>query len=281
MFRELRLELENKPFLTDKGEIIRNLSELLIKAVKTDGKVGIAFSGGVDSSLIALIASKLKMDFRLYSVGLEGSKDIEKASELAIKMGWPLRIKKYTKDEALELIKKVVNILKTDDPVKVGVGCVVYGVLELAKQDGIKTVLGGLGAEEIFAGYERHIRYGKDYEHVQEELWAGLNGLEERDLSRDDAIADYFGIKLKAPFLDDSLVRYAMQIDPKLKINKDEKKIILMETAVFLGLDKEYAFRKKMAAQYGSKFDRIIFRLAHKKGFKLKREFLRSLINSN
>ncbi|MBI2109873.1 hypothetical protein HYT58_01720, partial [Candidatus Woesearchaeota archaeon] len=215
MFKELRLDLENKPFLTNKEDIINNLSKLLINAVETKGTVGIAFSGGVDSALMALIASKLKMDFILYCVGLEGSKDLEKASKLADQMKWPLKIKKYDKEEALYVIRKVVGILKTDDPVKIGVGSVLYGVLEMAKRDGIKIVLGGLGSEEIFAGYERHVKYGKDYENVQEELWAGLDGLEERDLSRDDAVAEHFGIRLKTPFLDDKLVRYAMQIDPR------------------------------------------------------------------
>jgi asparagine synthetase B (glutamine-hydrolysing) len=277
MFEALRKELEGEKSISDKKSILERLEILLKNAVKTDGKVGIAFSGGVDSSLMALIADKLGMDFILYSVGLENSDDLEHARRLSKKMGWKYREKVYTLEEAEDVIKKVVGIIKDTDTVKVGVGAVVYGVLELAKKDGIKVVLGGLGSEEIFAGYERHHDYKHDFNVVNERLWEGLEGLEERDIRRDEDIAKHFGIELKAPFLDGELVRYAMQIDHKLKINEGEKKIILREVALKMGLEKEYALRKKKAAQYGSKFDRAILRLARKKKFKLKKDYLKSL----
>ena len=164
--------------------------------------------------------------------------------------------------------------------INIGVGCVVYSVLEMAKKDNINIILSGLGSEEIFAGYERHTNYSKDFsqETIQKNLWQGLKEMETRDLSRDLAIAKFFNINLLAPFLSKDLVKYAMQIHPSLKINKSDKKIILRETALELGLPKEFAFRKKKAAQYGSKFDRALLRLSNKKGFKYKKDYINSLV---
>ena len=148
-----------------------------------------------------------------------------------------------------------------------------YVVLREAKKDKIKNVLGGLGSEEIFAGYERHLK-AKD---KHKECWDGLKNLYERDLSRDIAVSKALNINILCPFLDKELIKYAMQIDSSLKITDQEKKIILRETAVYLGLEKEFAFRKKLAAQYGSGFHKAIDKLARKNGFKLKQDYLNSL----
>ena len=273
MFEHLRPQLEEKYFLTSKKEIIAHLKILLKKAIVTKEKVGIAFSGGLDSSVLALLAPKCQ----LYTVGLENSSDVVWSIEVAQKIKKPIKTKIITLTEAERIIKAVVKLLNSTDVTHVGIGCVVYAVLEMAKKDNIKIVYGGLGAEEIFGGYKRHIEYGKDLDNIHEKLWEGLYGIEKRDLARDLPIAKHFNIKLVAPFLNEELVTYAMQIDPTLKINNERRKIILQDTAFALGLPKEVAYRPKMAAQYSSKFDRALERLAKKKGFSLKKEYLQSL----
>lgn len=279
MFEDLYEELKSKEFLTDKKEIINNLKILLKSSISQDKHIGIAFSGGVDSCLLALLSK----NSTLYSVGLKGSDDLNYAKKAADQMNWNIKVKEPSLEEAEGVIKKVVDIMhknKVDcNVVNIGVGCVVYSVLEMAKEDNVNIILGGLGSEEIFAGYERHTNYSKDFspETIQSNLWLGLKNMEIRDLSRDLAIAEYFRINLIAPFLNKDLVKYAMQIHPSLKINKSDKKIILRETAFELGLPKEFAFRKKKAAQYGSKFDRALLRLANKNGFKYKKDYINHL----
>src|SRR3989344_1448668 len=274
MFEYLRPQLEEKYFLTSKKEIIAHLKILLKKAIVRKEKVGIAFSGGLDSSVLALLSDQCQ----LYTVGLENSSDVEWSIKVAKEIKKPITTKIISLLEAERIIKEVVHILKSTDVTHVGIGCVVYAVLEMAKADGIKVVLGGLGAEEIFGGYKRHIEYGKDLENIHDHLWEGLYGMEQRDLARDLPLAKHFGITLVAPFLNEELVTYAMQIDPKLKIHNERRKIILQDTAFALGLPKEVAYRPKMAAQYSSKFDRAMERLAKKKGFSLKKEYLQSLL---
>jgi len=272
---QLEKELKNSKLLLDKKEIIPKLASILTNAIdkRAKGKIGIAFSGGVDSTLMAFICKKLKKNIVLYNVGLKNSKDAEWAEKISKHYKWKLKQFIIDEKEAENIIKKVVKILPDPSVTKVGVACPEYVVLREAKKDKIKNILGGLGSEEIFAGYERHLK-AKD---KHKECWNGLKNLYERDLSRDMAVSKALNINILCPYLDKGVVRYAMQIDSSLKITEQEKKIILRETAVHLGLKKEFAFRKKLAAQYGSGFHKAIDKLARKNGFKLKQDYLNSL----
>ena len=272
---QLEKELKNTRLLSNKREIIPELASILTNAIdkRVKGKTGIAFSGGVDSTLIAFICKKLKKEIALYNVGLKGSKDTEWAKKISKHYKWNLKQIIVTLEEAEAIIKKIVKMLPDPSVVKVGVACPEYIVLKQAKKDKVKTVLGGLGSEEIFAGYERHL-LAKD---KHKECWIGLKTLYEKDLSRDFAVSNALKVNILCPYLDKDLVKYAMQIDSSLKITEQEKKIILRETAVHLGLKKEFAFRKKLAAQYGSGFHKAIDKLSRKNGFKFKKDYLNSL----
>ena len=250
--------------------------ELLSKTIdEVEGRFGIAFSGGVDSSLLALICSKLNKDFVLYTSGLEDCQDIMNAKEVASKMNWKLKINSFTREQAADVIKKVHEILPDGDFLKIGIACPLYGALELAKKDGIKTVLTGLGADSIFAGFHRYKKLNE--EEVIKECLKSVGNLETNDISRDSAIGKHFGIELIFPYIEKEFLEYAMNIPASLKINSKMNKIVLREAAVKLGLPEEFAFRKKTAAQYGSKFDRTILKLAWSKGFDKKNDYVKSL----
>jgi len=274
---KFKIKPENKkPEKMIKAEV----KELLIKAIEKlapDDKFGILFSGGVDSSTIAYICKTLKKDFVCYTAALseEGMKEAEDliwAKMVAKEYGLNLRIKILRLNEVENYIKKISSIINSTNVVKIGVGLPVFLGLEMAKKDGIRHVFTGLGSEEIFAGYERH-RVSED---INKECLRGLLSLEERDFSRDEPIADHFNIKLLLPYLDEALVDYTLKVPEKYKLNKTQNKIILRKAALDLGLKKEFAERKKRAAQYGSKFDRAIKKLAKTNGFKYKKDYLDS-----
>ncbi len=278
----LKLESEKNELVNDKEEIIRKLSNLIIDAVKKriENKklIGIAFSGGIDSTLLAFICHKLNKGFKLYSVGLENSSDLKYAEQIAKEFNWKIERKILSLNEAESIIKNVVNVLNSDDVVWIGVGSVTYSVLQMAKKDNVDILLNGLGSEEIFAGYERH-KLRIDFNDVNEECWRGLKNLWGRDMKRDSKIVSEFGINVKCPFLDEEVIRFAMRIPENFKINKETSKIILRETAFNIGLKKELTIRKKKAAQYGSNFDKAILKLAKSKGFKTKKDYLLNLKN--
>lgn len=157
--------------------------------------------------------------------------------------------------------------------VKVTIALTFYLACELAKEDGCKVIFSGLGSEEIFAGYERH----KLSANINQECLSGLRKMYERDLYRDDVVTMDNGLELRLPYLDINLVKYALKIPEKHKISEDAAKIILREIALDRGLPKEFCFRKKTAAQYGSRMDYALDKLVRKSGFLSKSAYLRSL----
>ena len=266
---------------TNKERAKRVLKEKINEAIKKNRteRFGVLFSGGIDSSLIALIAKKLGYNFTCYSVGLENAKDIEFAKKVADELGFKLKIRIVSLEELEEIIKKVVKILNEPDFMKVGVGSVTYAASLLAKDGGINTVFTGLGSEELFAGYQRHAdALVKGFEDVHSSCFEGLKAMWKRDFVRDFSITKAIGVDVKLPFLDEEVIKTAISIHPMHKIDTDFKKIILREAAEELGLPKEFAWRKKLAAQYGSRFDKAIEKLAKKAGFKYKKEYLQSLL---
>jgi len=255
------------------------VEEALLKAVSkiNANKTGIAFSGGIDSTLLALACRKLGRKFTLYTVGLQGSADIEWATKVAVKMEFPLKIKIVNKQEAVETIHNIANLLRTDDPIHVGVGCMTHTVEKFAKDSNENIVLFGLGADEAFAGYGSHMK-ALEKNEVHEECQRRLAGVT-KDIERDSKISEAVGIKAALPFLDEELVETAMQVKPEHKISKGQKKIILRKIAINMGLPEELAERPKKAAQYGSGFDKAIERLAKLNGYETKKDYLASLLS--
>jgi asparagine synthase (glutamine-hydrolysing) len=274
-----------KDVVTNDNEdiLLKKLSDEIVRSVKEripKEKFGVLFSGGVDSSLIALILKKAGCDFNCYTLGFKNEdtkepEDIEAAQKASKLLSLSLKNKILDVNEAEKLIKKTVEVLgpKLNNVVNVGVGGVVIGCLELAKKDNITYFFTGLGSEELFAGYERH-RQSVD---VDKECWSGLFGMYERDLLRDATIAKKLGVTFLTPFLDEDLIRFAMKIPASRKINSNDSKIILREVAEREGLAKEISWRKKRAAQYGSRLDKAIDKIARQKKFDLKKEYLKSL----
>jgi len=276
--------LENKfdGLETNNERAKRGIAQAVVEAIKKriTPRFGILFSGGVDSSLIAFVAKQLKCSFTCYTVGMENSDDIAWAQKVANEYGFNFKYKILSLDEFENVVKNVARILNDADIVKVSVGSVLYSAGKLALADGNKILFGGLGSEEIFAGYKRHEEslQKNNFEALHKECWNGLRNMWQRDLTRDFAIAKHLGLDLRTPFLDKELIKTAMNVHPMLKLDNSNKKVILREAAELIGLKKEFAWRKKQAAQYGSNFVNGIEKLAKRKGFKFKKDYLQSLI---
>ena len=277
--KQLREKLTDIPLRFDTEVLIPTLAELISFAVRkclaNKKNPAIAFSGGVDSTLIAFIAKQANPHIKLYNASVGNAHDKEWAEKIARHFSWDVTYGNHTPEEAEKIIHIVMTLVPNPNVVSIGVACPEYVVMSLAQEDGCDVVLGGLGSEEIFAGYERH----KEADDVHDECWKGLAGLYERDIVRDVAISKHFGIPWACPFLDKKVVTYAMHIAPELKISETEKKIILRKVAVHMGLPEAYAYRPKKAAQYGSGFDKILGKLAKAKGLQ-KHEYITYVCNS-
>jgi asparagine synthase (glutamine-hydrolysing) len=250
-------ELRKKTVPSTKEEVKNALIKTVEKRVPKE-KFGLFLSGGVDSCLIALLLKKFTDNFVCYTVGIKGSKDVAAAKIAADKLKLNWVHKEFTDEEVEQCLKKAAQILKSDDCIAIGVASVIIAATELAD---VKTLFGGLGSEEIFAGYQRH-EHAPD---VNDECWRGLKAMWQRDLVRDATVGKALNISVKVPFLDDELIKAAMGIPGNRKITNEHRKVILREIAEELGLPKELAWRPKQAAQYGSGFDKAMRHLAHKK----------------
>lgn len=265
--------LKNIKKTTNKEEIKATLINSIKKNTPNE-RFGILFSGGIDSTFIALVCKQLKKDFICYCVGIENSEDLVEAKKVAKELNFKLKTKLFTLEEAKSILKETTKTLGEADVMKVGVASVIYAAMQLAKEDNIKYFFTGLGSEEIFAGYQRH-ELSQD---INKECWQGLSAMYERDIERDLKIAAKFKAKVLVPFLDRELIINAMNLPAEQKIKDGQNKCILREIAKDLGLKKEFAERKKRAAQYGSKFDRAILRLARREKIKYKKEYLQKFL---
>ncbi|MFC1727985.1 asparagine synthase C-terminal domain-containing protein [Nanoarchaeota archaeon] len=259
----------------------KKLEEAIIKAVEKrvpKGKFAVFFSGGIDSSLIALLAKKYSNNFTCYSVGFKDKGtgepvDLIYARKVAKDLDIKFKEKTFNLKETEKIFKKVVKILgkpkeiDIDFIVKLGVGSVLVAASQIAKE---KVFFSGLGAEEVFAGYLRH----KEAKDVDKECWRGLRAMYHRDLMRDLIIAKKLNIKIETPFLDKDVIKEGMKFPASRKLKGSKNKIVLREIAQKLGLKKEIAWRKKLGAQYGSRFGKAIEKLARKKGFRYKKDLL-------
>jgi diphthine-ammonia ligase len=275
------------PELTEGKDAIQEalltlLRASIVRRVPREEKFGVLFSGGLDSTLIAYLCKELGADFVCYTVavddpGMKEAEDLSYAKRIAADLGLPLKIKTIGVDDVEAYLRAVVPLIDDTNGVKISVAVPMYAACEMAKEGSIKTVFSGLGAEELFAGYERFKRVKKD--EVNSECLYGILAIHERDLYRDTVVAKAHEISLCAPFLAPDLVAYALKIPAAYKLAGDRDKAILREIASDLGL-KEAAGRKKRAVQYGANVVKALEKLAKRNGYRYTRDYLRTFYPS-
>lgn len=266
-----------------KEKIIENVKKLAESAISKrvpERKFGILFSGGIDSTFIAVVLKKLGIKFNCYTSYFEDPKlktpeDLVFAKKAAQKLGLNLKISKLNQDNVKKYLKKIVPLIEDSNVVKVGVALTFYAACEKARKDGCKIIFSGLGSEEIFGGYERH----KLSSNINKECVSGLLKMYERDNYRDDVITMNNNLELRLPFLDKKLVDYALKIPGKYKIADGMDKKILRDSAE--GVPEDIIKRKKKAAQYGSNFHKSLKKLSKKNGFKRISSYLRQFYPSH
>ena len=262
----------SKDKYSDYNNIQIKLKDLLIKSVESRtnfiDKIGLIFSGGVDSSLLAIILKDLSLkkgfDFKLYSVGAENSKDLKSSIEFAKIMDIPIKTLIITKDMVKDSVDDVLLAIEEANLMKLGVGMTVYFACKLLKEDGCNVALSGQGADELFGGYNRYLKVfneDKPYLKLSNDLKKDIKNIYHVNLERDDACSMINGVELRVPFLDDKLVEYALNIPSEFKIKSEDddlRKNILRDTGFSMGLLNKWAYRPKKAAQYGSGIHKIL-----------------------
>ena len=253
-----------KVFEGDVAKIDKMLKLSVSKRIDGLSEVGVIFSGGLDSSYIALllkeISENIPLKITLYAVGAEGSKDVEAAIYASKFLNLELKICEVTEDMLREALPEVVRAIGDDNLMKVGVGLTTYLATKMAAEDGLKVAFSGQGADELFGGYKRYLQSFVDGT-LNYDLRVDMSNMYHVNLERDDACSMLNAVELRLPFLDKNLVELVLNIPDNKKIvsmHDDMRKSILRKLAFEEGLDYEIAYRPKKAAQYGTGIDKIL-----------------------
>ena len=212
------------------------LEDSVHKQLMCDVPYGVLISGGLDSSVIAAIAaqySKKRIESgdaeeawwpRLHSfaIGLDGSPDLKAAKIVADDIGTVHHECKYTIQEGLDALPDVIYHLETYDVTTIRAATPMYLMARKIKSMGIKMVLSGEGADEVFGGY-LYFHMAPNKEELHHETVRKLQKLSKYDCLRANKSMAAWGIEARVPFLGKEFLEYAMNIDPADKMCTDGK----------------------------------------------------------
>jgi asparagine synthase (glutamine-hydrolysing) len=234
-------------------------------------RIGIVFSGGIDSVLVAHLAKRMVPEVVCYTCGIKGSNDIDYSRQIAKKLDLDLQVNELTEDEVEQLIPEIIHVIEENNAGQVEVAIPVFGAVKKTHEQGIRVMLTGQGADELFGGYPWYAKIAdKDgYQKMQSYMIEDLLLLYKETLEREDKISMAKSIELREPFLDIDLIKTTLKIDPRLNVKGGDDilgKRVHRELALSLGIPREIAYRIKEAAQHGSGIHAAIDRIARKNG---------------
>jgi len=253
----------------------RRLHRLLLTAtmarVSDVEKVAVAFSGGLDSSVAAVLAKTFEKKVNLVTVGLEGQSELRYAEAAAESLELPLQIHTYTIADVESALRKVLWLIEEPDVMKVGVAIPLFWAAHVVSEIDCRVLLAGQGADELFGGYHKYLsdytRGGVDA--VQKSMLHDLMMSYETNFQRDNPVCAFQEVELRLPYIDREVVRFALSLPVDLKIKSPEdilRKQVLRFVAQNMGIPMFIAEKTKKAVQYATGVDRTLRELARKKG---------------
>ena len=245
------------------GDAVEEVRLGLMSAVKrqlmSDVPYGVLLSGGLDSSVISAIAARYASHrvendgateawwprLHSFAVGLKGAPDLAKAKLVAERIGTVHHEINYTIQEGLDAIRDVIYFIETYDVTTVRASTPMYLLARVIKSMGIKMVLSGEGADEIFGGY-LYFHKAPTPEEFHKETVRKLSKLHLYDCLRANKSLSAWGVEGRVPFLDKEFLDVAMTLDPSYKMcpgKEIEKKVV--RDALSDMLPEEIAWRQK------------------------------------
>ncbi len=232
-------------------------------------EVAVAFSGGLDSGVVAFLASKCRVNVHLIHVSLENRPETEEAKKAAEALRLPLQVCLFRESDVEKVVSRVVALVEESDPVKVSVGVPFYWAAEKAAESGFKVLLAGQGADELFGGYQRYVSayLSCGREKVSRVMFDDVVRLYESNIERDVKICGFHGVELRLPFAAYPIAEFAVALPVELKIEGDAgslRKLVLRRAAVDMGLPSSIVSKPKRAVQYATGVNVALKRLAKK-----------------
>jgi asparagine synthase (glutamine-hydrolysing) len=242
------------------------LNDAVSENISKTQSVGVAFSGGVDSSLLAKLCCDLGKQVTLLTIGFPNSHDIIFSKNVAAKMRMKHIVRDIEYPGFQEVFQHIFQTIQCSNTSHLE-NCIAFSyILHLAKQNNLDLVLSANGCDELFCGYDK---YRKAYCGGE----ARINMVMEQSLINEfelmkeiDSVAAQISTKIKQPFLSCKFIEFVKTIPIAKKIKGPHdmiRKHILREVALEIGVPRESALKPKKALQYGSsihKYFRIMER---------------------
>ena len=226
----------------NKEDVKSGLASAVKRQLMSDVPYGVLLSGGLDSSLISALtqgfsAKRVEEDSKTkawwpqlhsFSVGLEGSPDLAAAKKVAVDIGTIHHEVVFTIQQGIDALRDVIYHLETYDVTTVRAATPMYLMARRIKAMGIKMVLSGEGADELFGGY-LYFHKAPNAQEFHEELVRKVKNLHLFDCLRANKSMAAWGVEARVPFLDKEFVDLAMRINPQAKMCQEgriEKNIL-------------------------------------------------------
>lgn len=264
-------------------EASRKLSELLLRSVdEVPSGSALAFSGGLDSTLVAEAAKRNDLRPELITVAMKGQSELDHARRVADELGLSLATRELSAHEIFEAVPEVIETIESSDPVLIGISLPIYFVCETAQEMGINLLLAGQLSDELFAGYGRFDQFAieKKPREAAAEIWRSVVAASTNDFETGDKLAVSHRMELRCPFAFYPLVKFALQLPVSLKLRVEGslviRKYILRRLASDWKLPSSVVNRPKKAVQYSTGVQRTLLKEARKRKLSLA-SFLESL----
>lgn len=218
-------------------------------------KIGIAFSGGIDSTLLAKICKNLNIDTTLLTIGFPDSNDVEFSKSISQKINMNHEVLEIDKDDFLEFSKKIRNDMTCRNLSHIE-NCIAFSyVAQLASNNDLNVILTANGFDELFCGYNNfRFIFNQGHESIRKTIESKI--LNELELITEIKQAvEKYNVKIIQPFLSKGFISIAMKFPIYDKIVSDDdflRKHIIRKIALSFEIPPEVVIRRKKALQYGS-----------------------------
>lgn len=237
------------------SDLIEALFVTVTENLRGINKIGIAFSGGIDSTLLAMICKNMNIDTTLFTVGFPDSNDIEFSKSISHKINMNHKILEIDKGDLAAITKKIKNEISCSNTSHIE-NCIAFSyIAKLASKNDTPVVLTANGFDELFCGYNNfRFIFNQGSDTINKTIESKI--LNELELTNEiTQVAKEYRVSILQPFLSKGFISVAMKfpIYNKIVSNDDVlRKHIIRKIALSFDLPPEVIFRRKKAIQYGS-----------------------------